>query len=230
MTKYIDLKETKRLERLKTVKSSIGISSLTSHSGWQKSQIEKRRRDQVRQRKMKTAGKPLGDGIKVDMQVKREDAQTKCGLKLKMSTGKTVDKEKKNCPPCQPKPKPPVNRGPDRGCPPKNHPRLENTKAVPSAPAPAPTRKTPEAVVKRGLKWAKEQSKLQQKSDSGFRGSISHHTDGKGQAVGKENSPENDTTTVTRKQGTSTKKKDASASKHYSMDISSLRQEHAEAM
>ena len=33
MTKYIDLKETKRLERLKTVKSSIGISSLTSHSG-----------------------------------------------------------------------------------------------------------------------------------------------------------------------------------------------------
>lgn len=81
MSKYIDSNETRRLSRLKNVKSSIG--NKISHNGWLKRQIEKRRMESLRQRKEEAKRKPLGDGIQVDTKVSRSDAVSKCGLKLK---------------------------------------------------------------------------------------------------------------------------------------------------
>mmetsp|Transcript_15764 Transcript_15764/g.33922 ORF Transcript_15764/g.33922 Transcript_15764/m.33922 type:complete len:424 (-) Transcript_15764:94-1365(-) len=81
MVKHVDSNETRRLNRLKHVKSSIG--SNMGHSGWQKQQIEKRRKEQLRQRKKAAKKKPLGDGIQVDTKISRSDAISKCGLKLK---------------------------------------------------------------------------------------------------------------------------------------------------
>lgn len=196
MAKYIDASETKRLSRLRNVKSSISLSNMTSHSGWQKDQIEKRRRDQVRRRKKEAKIAPLGDGIKVDTQVKREDALTACGLKLKMSTEMTTEKKS------QPKPKPFVSRGfPQNKIPSNNRVGFNKNK---TEPPPAPDRESPE--VARQAK-PKQQQQQQQQNNS-FRSS------------GKEN------TMVSQKKFT---KKDTS--KHYySMDIGSLRREHAEAI
>jgi len=86
MAKYIDSNESRRLSRLKTIKSS--LSSKTSHSGWQKQQIEKRRKEQLRQRKLESK-KPLGQGIQVDTSVSKSDAISKSGLKLKVTTENT---------------------------------------------------------------------------------------------------------------------------------------------
>jgi len=86
MAKYIDSNESRRLSRLKTIKSS--LSSKTSHSGWQKQQIEKRRKEQLRQRKL-AKKKPIGQGIQVDTSVSKSDAVSKCGLKLKVTTENT---------------------------------------------------------------------------------------------------------------------------------------------
>lgn len=83
MSKYIDSNETRRLSRLKNVKSSIG--SKMSHSGWLKRQIEKRRLDKLRQQKEEAKRKPLGNGIQVDTKISKSDAVSKCGLKLKVT-------------------------------------------------------------------------------------------------------------------------------------------------
>lgn len=83
MSKYIDSNETRRLSRLKNVKSSIG--SKISHNGWLKKQIEKRRIENLRQRKEEAKRKPIGDGIQVDTKVSKSDAVSKCGLKLKVT-------------------------------------------------------------------------------------------------------------------------------------------------
>ena len=81
MTNYIDYNESRRLNRLKNTRSYIG--SNTSHNGWQRQQIEKRRKEQLRQRKKGAKKKPLGDGIQVDTKISKSDAFSKCGLKLK---------------------------------------------------------------------------------------------------------------------------------------------------
>lgn len=83
MSKYIDSNETRRLSRLKNVKSSIG--SKMSHSGWLKRQIEKRRLEKLRQQKEEATRKPLGNGIQVDTKISKSDAVSKCGLKLKVT-------------------------------------------------------------------------------------------------------------------------------------------------
>lgn len=83
MTKYVDSNETRRLSRLKNVKSSIG--NKISHNGWLKRQLEKRRIENLRQRKEEAKRKPLGDGIQVETKVSRLDAVSKCGLKLKVT-------------------------------------------------------------------------------------------------------------------------------------------------
>jgi len=87
MAKYIDSNESRRLSRLKTIKSS--LSSKTSHSGWQKAQIEKRRKEQLRQRKLESRKKPIGQGVQVDTSVSKSDAISKSGLKLKVTTENT---------------------------------------------------------------------------------------------------------------------------------------------
>jgi hypothetical protein len=95
MTRYIDSNEARRLSRLKNVRSSIG-GTMSQHSGWQRAQIEKRRREQLRQRKKQAKKKPLGDGIRVDTGIHPCD-YTKTGLKLKLdqpSTTKQIVKEK----------------------------------------------------------------------------------------------------------------------------------------
>jgi hypothetical protein len=92
MAKYIDSSEATRLKRLKSIKSSIG--NHTSHNGWQKQQIEKRRKEQLRQRKEAAKRKPLGGGIQVDTKISKSDAVSKCGLKLKAAfINKTQDRE-----------------------------------------------------------------------------------------------------------------------------------------
>ena len=99
MTKYIDSNEQRRKNRLKNTKSSIG-STMTSHSGWQKSQIEKRRKEQLRQKRRDAKKKQLGTGIEVENKVSKSDAVSKCGLKLKViddtdPAGGRVQEEKK---------------------------------------------------------------------------------------------------------------------------------------
>ncbi|KAL7460049.1 hypothetical protein ACHAXS_000517, partial [Conticribra weissflogii] len=81
MAKYVDSTETRRLSRLKNVRSSIG--NAMAHNSWQKQQIEKRRREQLKQRKQEAKKKPIGDGIKIDTGVTPYEF-TKCGLKLKL--------------------------------------------------------------------------------------------------------------------------------------------------
>lgn len=99
MAKYIDSNEQRRKNRLKNTKSSIG-STTTSHSGWQKSMIEKRRKEQLRQKRRDAKKKQLGTGIQVENKVSKSDAVSKCGLKLKViddtvSVGGRVQEEKK---------------------------------------------------------------------------------------------------------------------------------------
>ena len=86
--------------------SLLSISALTlhecsfrrQHNGWQKQQIEKRRREQLKQRKIAAKKKPVGDGIKVDTAI--PNVFTKCGLKLlkleKPSAGMVIHKREKN--------------------------------------------------------------------------------------------------------------------------------------
>ena len=91
MAKFIDANETKRLNRLKSIKST--KSSFCSHNGWQQQQIEKRRKEQLRQRKKGRKKKPLGEGIEVDTKINKSDAISKCGLKLKVQP--TIDGSRK---------------------------------------------------------------------------------------------------------------------------------------
>ena len=49
----------------------------------ERQQIEKRRKEQLRQRKKGAKKKPLGDGIQVDTKISKSDAFSKCGLKPK---------------------------------------------------------------------------------------------------------------------------------------------------
>lgn len=97
MAKYIDSSEATRLKRLKNIKSTIGNNM--SHNGWQKQQIEKRRKDQLRRRKEEAKRKPLGGGIRVDTKISKADAISKCGLKLKAAfITKTQGKTKEMVP------------------------------------------------------------------------------------------------------------------------------------
>ncbi|KAL3821763.1 hypothetical protein ACHAXA_000262 [Cyclostephanos tholiformis] len=95
MAKYIDSREATRLKRLKSIKST--ICNNMSHNDWQKQQIEKRRKEQLRQRKEESKRKPLGAGIQVDTKISKSDAVSKCGLKLKAAfINKTQDRKMKN--------------------------------------------------------------------------------------------------------------------------------------
>ena len=90
MSKYIDSNEARRIARLKKVKSSIG-SSMTQHSGWQKAQIEKRRKEQLKQRKQQAKKKPIGDGIKVETSIPIDYTTT--GLKLRHQIDNLADNQ-----------------------------------------------------------------------------------------------------------------------------------------
>ena len=81
MSKYIDSNEARRLARLKQVRSSIG-GTMTQHSGWQRQQIEKRRKEQLKQRKLQAKKKPIGEGIQIDTSIPVDYTTT--GLKLKL--------------------------------------------------------------------------------------------------------------------------------------------------
>ena len=91
MAKYIDSNEARRIARLKKVKSSIRRSSMTQHSGWQKAQIEQRRKEQLRQRKQQANKKPIGDGIKVETSIPIDYTTT--GLKLKHQIDNLADNQ-----------------------------------------------------------------------------------------------------------------------------------------
>ena len=85
MSKYVDYEEQKRLSRLRNVRGSINQSM--QHNSWQTSQLEKRRKEQIRQRKMEAKKRAEKKGFQVDTGcVATSDyAFTKCGLKLKLS-------------------------------------------------------------------------------------------------------------------------------------------------
>ena len=102
MAKYVDASEAMRLKRLKNIKSSLG--NKMSHNDWQKEQIEKRRKDQLRQRREEAKRKPLGDGIRVDTKISKSDAISKCGLRLKAAfISKTQERKPKEMVPPQQK-------------------------------------------------------------------------------------------------------------------------------
>lgn len=63
-------------------------------SGWQKAQIEKRRKEQIKQRKQHAKKKPLGDGINVESAIPVDF--TKTGLKLKLDTIPTKQQQRQH--------------------------------------------------------------------------------------------------------------------------------------
>ena len=88
MQKYIDSNEARRLSRLNNIKSSIG--SKMQHNGYLKIQTERRRKEQLRARKMEAKNrKHIGNGIHVDTSISKADAVSKCGLKLKVTQENT---------------------------------------------------------------------------------------------------------------------------------------------
>ena len=89
MQKYIDSNEARRLSRLNNIKSSIG--SKMQHNCYLKIQTEKRRKEQLKQRKMEAKNrKHIGNGIHVDTSISKADAVSKCGLKLKVTQENTA--------------------------------------------------------------------------------------------------------------------------------------------
>ena len=89
MQKYIDSNEARRLSRLNNIKSSIG--SKMQHNGYLKIQTERRRKEQLRARKMEAKNrKHIGNGIHVDTSISKADAVSKCGLKLKVTQESTA--------------------------------------------------------------------------------------------------------------------------------------------
>lgn len=92
MCKYIDYEEQKRLSRLKNIRGSINIQ----HNSWQANQLEKRRKEQIRQRKRdeeakkrrrraaETAKKKGGFLVDTTATGTAPYEFTKCGLKLRL--------------------------------------------------------------------------------------------------------------------------------------------------
>jgi len=88
MCKYIDYEETKRLSRLRNVRGSISL--LQQHNSWQALQLQKRRSEQIRQRKKDENAKKKDEekkGFQVDTGSTATPYEfTKCGLKLNLSS------------------------------------------------------------------------------------------------------------------------------------------------
>lgn len=87
MCKYIDYEEKKRLSRLANVRGS--VNQAMKHNSWQASLLEKRRKEQIKQRKIDNAKKKNGKkkGFEVDTSASSSGTEfTKCGLKLKLSS------------------------------------------------------------------------------------------------------------------------------------------------
>ena len=81
MCKYIDYEEQKRLSRLKNIRGSINIQ----HNSWQANQLEKRRKEQIRQRKREAKRRAEKKGFQVDTGCAATPYEfTKCGLKLRL--------------------------------------------------------------------------------------------------------------------------------------------------
>jgi len=217
MGKFIDYNERKRLNRLKGIKSSIG--SNTSHSGWQKHQLEKRRKEQLRQRKKAAKKKPLGDGIKVDTKVTKSDAISKCGLKLKInhecSAANNVQKKTKAL-------APPKEASQEK----KSSLLIHRRKRCPKKQANNPSKAESNLPLLEDRSNISDGKKLKQK----FIQKQCERKCGSNQRYqvddGKEysDSTPNDTGHAVLKKGA------AANSKKYFMDIDSLRREHADAI
>ncbi len=82
MSKFVDYAEQKRLSRLKNIRGSINQSM--QHNTWQASQLEKRRKEQIRQRKREAKRRAEKKGFQVDTGCATPYEFTKCGLKLRL--------------------------------------------------------------------------------------------------------------------------------------------------
>mmetsp|Transcript_5098 Transcript_5098/g.7773 ORF Transcript_5098/g.7773 Transcript_5098/m.7773 type:complete len:427 (+) Transcript_5098:237-1517(+) len=82
MSKFVDYSEQKRLSRLKNIRGSINQSM--QHNTWQASQLEKRRKEQIRQRKREAKRRAEKKGFQVDTGCATPYEFTKCGLKLRL--------------------------------------------------------------------------------------------------------------------------------------------------
>ena len=81
MCKYIDYEEQKRLSRLKNIRGSVNMH----HNSWQANQLEKRRKEQIRQRKREAKRRAEKKGFRVDTGCAVSPFEfTKCGLKLRL--------------------------------------------------------------------------------------------------------------------------------------------------
>jgi hypothetical protein len=88
MVKYIDYEEQKRLSRLKNVRGSITQSM--QHNSWQTAQLEKRRKEQIRQRKKMNRAEKKTKVFQVDTGCSATPYEfTKCGLKLRLEKSST---------------------------------------------------------------------------------------------------------------------------------------------
>jgi len=93
MCKYIDYEEQKRLSRLKNIRGSVNQSM--QHNSWQASQLEKRRREQIRQRKREAKKRAEKKEFQVDTGCAATPyAFTKCGLKLRLDKSKAPEKSR----------------------------------------------------------------------------------------------------------------------------------------
>eukprot|EP00986_Skeletonema_menzelii_P004210 scaffold1420_cov104-Skeletonema_menzelii.AAC.1 len=83
MSKFVDYAEQKRLSRLKNIRGSVNQSM--QHNTWQASQLEKRRKEQIRQRKREAKRRAEKKGFQVDTGCAATPYEfTKCGLKLRL--------------------------------------------------------------------------------------------------------------------------------------------------
>ena len=93
MCKYIDYEEQKRLSRLKNIRGSVNQSM--QHNSWQASQLEKRRKEQIRQRKREAKKRAEKKEFQVDTGCAATPyAFTKCGLKLRLDKSKAPEKSR----------------------------------------------------------------------------------------------------------------------------------------
>lgn len=95
MSKFVDYAEQKRLSRLKNIRGSINQSM--QHNTWQASQLEKRRKEQIRQRKREAKRRAEKKGFQVDTSCAATPYEfTKCGLKLRLEKSSSTTAPEKS--------------------------------------------------------------------------------------------------------------------------------------
>ena len=103
MTRFEEYREKKRIERLKSIKSSVKRSSMT-HDRWTKQNVERRRREIIEEKKLQKVKEEEenhdGGTKQMNLQMKVDGSETtKSGLRLRLNQSKKgmADDKRNNC-------------------------------------------------------------------------------------------------------------------------------------